>query len=83
MTKYYDVGGEIVPADDAAQLVLRLWQSSKVPVEDTAAFRERAAFWARNLYGGVIRTEDDEVFLADMLASGLFKEVDKPEGWFQ
>lgn len=74
MIKLYTVQeGETIPAANPTELVRMLTSSSMVPVADEAAFRERAAYWVKELYKADIRTENDDMFVEDMLACGAFK----------
>lgn len=63
---------EVVEADTPEQLVDRLRMTSRSPVPDNRAFRERAAMWAGELNGVAIRTENDVVFIEDMLTHGIW-----------
>ena len=82
MTKqYFRIHDEEVrAASDATDLVTQLRDSSRVPVASNTAFRIRAAYWAGSLGGAPIRTENDEVFLEDMLTAGLYERVEGPAG---
>lgn len=74
MPKLYTVQpDEQIVADNPADLVTMLTNSSMVPVANEQAFRDRAAYWTKELFNAVIRTENDDVFVEDMLACGAYK----------
>jgi hypothetical protein len=62
-----------VPAETPEQLVEYLWNTSMMPVESTAAFRERAAYWTRELSGSRVRTQSDAEFVEDMIRAGAYR----------
>lgn len=74
MSKLYWVQpDEAIPAASPAELVTKLTNSSMMPVEDEKAFRERAAMWCKELYDADIRTDNDDDFVADMIACGAYR----------
>jgi hypothetical protein len=77
--KFYKVdANEVVEAETAADLLDHLWRTSRSPVVSKVAYRVRAATWTRELTGRPVRTYNDDVFLADMLDSGMWQEVTPP-----
>lgn len=74
MTMIYQVqDDEFVPAESPEQLVEYLTNTSIMPVENTAAFRERAAYWAMELWGANVRTANDAEFVEDMIRAGAYR----------
>ena len=74
MTIIYQVqDDEFVPAESPEQLVEYLTSTSFMPVENTAAFRERAAYWAGELWGASVRTANDAEFVEDMIRAGAYR----------
>jgi hypothetical protein len=79
MGKFYKVDiDEVVEAETAAELLDYLWRTAMAPSPTKVAYRLRAAMWARELTGKPIRTYSDDVFLADMIACGMWQEVAGP-----
>jgi hypothetical protein len=66
---------ELMEAPDAKTLVDQLWATSKIPTSSRATYRVRAARWARELTKQPVRTYDDQVFVDDMIACGIWKVV--------
>lgn len=73
MPRYRVQDDEVIVASDPVDLVHKLSTSSMVPVASPAAFRVRAAYWARALNGAHVRTFDDHVFVEDMIAAGFYQ----------
>ena len=74
MTIIYQVqDDEFVPAESPEQLVEYLANTSIMPVESTAAFRERAAYWVGELSGATVRTGTDAEFVEDMIRAGEYR----------
>lgn len=63
---------EVVSAASPSELIDHLRATSFSPVRDNQAFRERAALFAGEVFGKSIRTDDDDVFVEDMLARGIW-----------
>lgn len=64
---------EVVSARTPTGLVTILARTSREPVRDNQHFRERAAHWAGAMWNKTVRTENDDVFVADMISAGLYK----------
>lgn len=72
-TLYWVQDDECVPAESPEQLVEYLTNTSMMPVENTAAFRERAAYWVKALFGAKVRTSTDTEFVEDMVRAGAYR----------
>jgi gamma-glutamylcyclotransferase (GGCT)/AIG2-like uncharacterized protein YtfP len=72
-TLYWVQDDECVPAETPEQLVEYLSDTSMMPVESTAAFRERAAYWVGGLFGVTVRTGTDAEFVEDMIRTGMYR----------
>ena len=72
-TLYWVQDDECVPAETPEQLVEYLSNTSMMPVESTAAFRERAAYWVKALFGAKVRTATDVEFVEDMIRAGAYR----------
>jgi gamma-glutamylcyclotransferase (GGCT)/AIG2-like uncharacterized protein YtfP len=74
-TLYQVQNDEFVAAESPERLVEYLMNTSIMPVENTAAFRERAAYWVGELWGERVRTANDAEFVDDMIRAGAYRIV--------
>lgn len=73
MPRYRVQDDEVINAENPTALVEKLAGTSMVPVASSAAFRVRAAYWARALNGASVRTFSNEVFVEDMVKAGFYQ----------
>lgn len=72
-TIYWVQDDEWVAAGTPTELVEYLARTSKMPVQNAAAFRHRAAYWAWELRGRKVRTDTDAHFVEDMIRVGAYR----------